>query len=339
MIDWCYDMIDLTVPWVKQFILSLTNSRCYFSKETTYIEVKYLFQGCQKYYAMEFYIFYCFVRLILLPGLPFPFIRVYKPIGVYTQSVCDSCLSWIPYFPALSPRFTPAPATAHVHIVPCITHAPTSCSLYHAFVHVSILLLQMSIFFLPTHSTPIHLQSQFECRFLHDFAFLRSPSGRIHHTLFCIVCHFVCNSSSVAMEVLQEADPKRELEVQKVSQRGKSVQVKGGKLDWADPHADLTVSARPMGGSGAKMAQHKSHWAKPWCHHLVPLLTKLFCEQIMSSIVRWSLKALTAETCWLPTRHTAEWQASPFLKGDLSSTSLCLSHFPSFLLPARVFIP
>lgn len=84
MIDWCYDMIDLTVPWVKQFILSLTNSRCYFSKETTYREVKYLFQGCQKYYAMEFYIFYCFVQLILLPGLPFPFIRVYKPIGVYT---------------------------------------------------------------------------------------------------------------------------------------------------------------------------------------------------------------------------------------------------------------
>lgn len=115
------------------------------------------------------------------------------------------------------PASPPTPTTAHVHMVPCITHAPTSCSLYHAFVHVSIPLLEMPICFFPTHSTPVHLQSQLKCSFLHDFAFLSSPSGWIHHTLFCIACHFVCNSSSVTMGVLQEADPKRELEVQKVS--------------------------------------------------------------------------------------------------------------------------
>lgn len=38
-------MIDFAVPWDKQFILCLTNSRCYLLKETTYIEVKYLLEG------------------------------------------------------------------------------------------------------------------------------------------------------------------------------------------------------------------------------------------------------------------------------------------------------
>lgn len=38
LIDWYYDMIDFAVPLDKQFIFSLTNSRCYLFKETTYIE-------------------------------------------------------------------------------------------------------------------------------------------------------------------------------------------------------------------------------------------------------------------------------------------------------------
>lgn len=38
-------MIDFAVAWDKQFILCLTNSRCYLLKETTYIEVKYLLEG------------------------------------------------------------------------------------------------------------------------------------------------------------------------------------------------------------------------------------------------------------------------------------------------------
>lgn len=38
MRDWCYDMIDFAVAWDKQFVFSLTNSRCYSFKETTYEE-------------------------------------------------------------------------------------------------------------------------------------------------------------------------------------------------------------------------------------------------------------------------------------------------------------
>lgn len=38
-------MIDFAVPWDKQFILCLTNIRCYLHKETTYIEMKYFFKG------------------------------------------------------------------------------------------------------------------------------------------------------------------------------------------------------------------------------------------------------------------------------------------------------
>lgn len=45
VMDCCYDMIDFTATWDKQFSPSLTNSRCCSFKETTYIEVKCLFLG------------------------------------------------------------------------------------------------------------------------------------------------------------------------------------------------------------------------------------------------------------------------------------------------------
>lgn len=96
MIDWRYDMIDFAPPWDKQSILCLTNSRCYLLKETTYIEVKYLFEGCQKYSVMEFHILYCTGELIILSGLPFVFIGVYKPIGAYggASTMAGTVYTW-----------------------------------------------------------------------------------------------------------------------------------------------------------------------------------------------------------------------------------------------------
>lgn len=43
MINRHYAVTDFAVTWNKPFIFSLTKSRCFSFKETTYLEVKYLF--------------------------------------------------------------------------------------------------------------------------------------------------------------------------------------------------------------------------------------------------------------------------------------------------------
>lgn len=56
MTDHCY---DCALTRDKQCTFSLTNSRGCVFKETTCVEVEYLFSGCQRYCAVQFSVSYC----------------------------------------------------------------------------------------------------------------------------------------------------------------------------------------------------------------------------------------------------------------------------------------
>jgi hypothetical protein len=136
---------------------------------------------------MEISVFYCSELLISLPGLLFSFIRVYKPIGVYVLGIYDSCLPWIPYFPAVPPR-PPLPlhmSTLCVHPLPMVAHLPKMCFLLFYSLN------SYSVF-----------KGKFKCHFFHDFAFPSFLSSWSHRMVIWIVCPFACNSLSVTISVL-----------------------------------------------------------------------------------------------------------------------------------------
>lgn len=154
MIDWRYDMIDFAVPWDKQSILCLTNSRCYLLKETTYIEVKYLFEGLSK---------------VLCYGIPYTLLHwgahysLRITICLYwsvqaNRSVWEGiyngwgCLYLIPYFATFLPR--PAPQWS---LVPLYCGPYPVSFHHHSFVRV--LVLKTSIFLFPTRKPSSILQS------------------------------------------------------------------------------------------------------------------------------------------------------------------------------------
>lgn len=172
MIDWCDAMIDFFVPWDKQFIFSLTNGRWHSFKESTYMEVKYLFfLGLSKVRCNGIF----HILLLWLPHYsPTVTISLYE--SLQTSSTVSRRHLWQlyildPIFSGLmSPGHPPAPTTVHTHtLVPWLTCGPIPSIFISLCLSACVHPSDWNACFLssPPHSS---FKDKFKCHFLSDFA-------------------------------------------------------------------------------------------------------------------------------------------------------------------------
>lgn len=265
VMDWHYDMINCAVPWDKQFVFSLTNSRCYLFKKTTYIKVKYLlFLGLSKLLCYGvFHISLLWVACYSSRVTVFPYQSPQTTRTVYAGH-CGSCVSWVPYFAALSPQSTLLPPTTYPHTpFPCTSHGPASCVFVLLSLSTHVHPSASNAYFLllypliPTHCSKVNSNATFVMTLLSPVA---SVVGLITGS------HLVYNSLSVIF----------------ASPGGRSWGVKECK--WChEVSADLTISASPwetwsrlltggapLGQTGphAYAATLFSHWPRASQSHL-----------------------------------------------------------------------